>query len=228
MRFFRLIRRVVVIALLVVLAVPWVVGLAGRVLPVPYTPLMAIRLTEGHGLERDWEPLERISPHLAEAVIAAEDNHFCSHHGVDWAAVGEAVEEFRSGERLRGASTITMQTAKNVMLWPGRNPVRKLLEAYAAVVLDLVWPKHRILEVYLNIAEWAPGVYGAQAAAAHHFGKPAEALSRREAALLAAVLPNPLGWPANPPSGYISDRARSIEQGIGRLGPMLDCASRPD
>lgn len=210
--------------MLVVLVGPWLVALGYRWLPVPITPLMIVRLTEGEGLEKSWKPALEISPHLADAVIAAEDNHFCTHHGVDWQAVNTVIEEYRDGERLRGASTITMQTTKNLMLWEGRNPLRKLIEAYGATVIDFVLPKQRILEIYLNIVEWAPGIYGAQAAAQHHFSKTAADLSRRESALLAAVLPNPRGWSPNPPSDYIAGRARKIEQGIDQLGPMLDCS----
>lgn len=220
----RLLRRVIIVLVLVTALGPWLVALAYRWLPVPITPLMVVRLTEGEGLEKSWRRAEMISPHLANAVIAAEDNLFCSHHGVDWQAVGTVIEEYRDGERLRGASTITMQTTKNLMLWEGRNPARKLIEAYGATVIDLVWPKHRILEVYLNIVEWAPGVYGAAAAAQHHFGTSADRLSRRQSALLAAVLPNPRGWSPSPPSDYISNRAQKIERGIDQLGPMLDCS----
>lgn len=226
-KFWRRLRRLVLILILVILAAPWVVGAAGRFLPISYTPLMLIRLTEGYGLEKSWRPAREIAPQLGQAVIAAEDNLFCSHYGVDWQAVGQAVAEFRAGDGLRGASTITMQTTKNLMLWPGRNPVRKLLEAYGATVLDFVWPKRRILEIYLNIVEWAPGIYGAEAAAQHHFGKPAAGLTTREAALLAAVLPNPLGWAPNPPGNYVARRANSIELRIRQLGPMLDCAAPP-
>ncbi len=226
-RTYRLVRRVILVLLLALVLAPWAVALAYRWLPVPITPLMVIRLTEGQGLEKSWQSADKISAHLSDAVIAAEDNLFCSHYGVDWQAVGQAVEEFRDGERLRGASTITMQTTKNLMLWEGRNPVRKLIEAYGATVIDLVWPKQRILEVYLNIVEWAPGVYGAEAAAHHHFGTSAAQLTRRQSALLAAVLPNPRGWSPNPPSDYINDRARKIGRGIEQLGPMLDCADNP-
>lgn len=226
-RSYRLVRRVVIIVLLVLALAPWAVALAYRWLPVPITPLMVIRLTQGQGLEKSWQNADSISAHLSDAVIAAEDNLFCSHYGVDWQAVGQAVEEYRDGERLRGASTITMQTTKNLMLWEGRNPARKLIEAYGATVIDLVWPKQRILEVYLNIVEWAPGVYGAEAAANHHFGTSAAQLTRRQSTLLAAVLPNPRGWSPNPPSDYINNRARKIERGIDQLGPMLDCADTP-
>ena len=187
---------------------------------------MLIRLAEGEGLERHWVPLEAISPHLVHAVIAAEDNHFCSHKGFDWRALELEWRAFRAGERPRGASTISMQTAKNLFLWPGRSFARKALEAWLTPQIELLWDKPRILEVYLNIAETGPGLYGAQAAARAHFGKSAAELSRREAALIAAILPSPLGWSANRPSQFVDRRARTIATRIGQLGPLLDCATR--
>src|SRR3546814_885552 len=149
-----------------------------RIVPPPLTPLMLIRLFEGEGLERDWVPIERIAPALRGAVIAAEDNLFCVHGGFDWAALRRAVDDYRSGDGLRGASTISMQTAKNVLLWPGRTFVRKAIEAWFTLLIELQWDKRRILEVYLNVAEWGPGIYGAEAAARTPFGKSAADLSR--------------------------------------------------
>ena len=140
--------------------------LAFRVLPPPATPLMLIRLAEGHALRREWVAYEKIAPALAEAVIAAGDNRFCAQAlGFDFAALRGQVEAWQDGERPRGASTITMQTAKNLLLWPGRDPVRKALEAWLTPQLALLWPKRRMLEVYLNIVEFGPGLYGAEAAA---------------------------------------------------------------
>lgn len=209
--------------LLAFLLGPPLILLAYRFVPVPLTPLMVIRLAEGEGLRRDWVPLEEIAPALAEAVVAAEDNRFCEHWGFDWEAIGEAIEEAQAGERLRGASTITMQTAKNLFLWPGRDFVRKGVEAWLTPQIELLWPKRRIVEVYLNIAEMGPGIYGAEAAADTYFGKPASALSRYEAALIAAILPNPRQWSPNRPTPYLQDRARTISTRIEQLGPMLDC-----
>ena len=204
----------------VVLAVaPVVVLLAYRVVPVPATPLMVIRTVEGEGWSRDWVPLAEISPHLPRAIIAAEDNLFCEHAGIDWQAVQQAWAEYRSGDGLRGASTVTMQTARNILLWPGGGFVRKAYESYIALLMDVIWPKRRIMEVYLNIAEWGPGVYGAEAAARTHFGRPAADLSRAQAAALAAVLPSPRRW--SPNTG--SDRARTIDRRVDQLGPLLDC-----
>jgi monofunctional biosynthetic peptidoglycan transglycosylase len=186
---------------------------------------MLIRLAEGHALRREWVAYEEIAPALAEAVITAEDNRFCAQAlGFDFAALRGQVEAWQDGERPRGASTITMQTAKNLLLWPGRDPVRKALEAWLTPQLALLWPKRRILEVYLNVVEFGPGLYGAEAAARAFFGKPASALSTREAARLAAVLPNPLRWSAATPSPHLRQRAAVIERRIAQIRPLLACA----
>lgn len=219
----RWLRRVVIGAALVVLAGPPLGVLFYRVAPPPLTPLMVIRLFEGEGLRKDWTGLEGISPQLRAAVIAAEDNLFCDHHGFDLGSLQDAIEDWAAGERVRGASTLTMQTGKNLFLWPGRSLLRKGLEAYVTVWLELLWPKARIAEVYLNIAEWGPGLYGAEAAARHYFGVPAARLSRRQAALMAAVLPNPRGWSPARPTAYIRDRARTLETRMRQLGPRLGC-----
>lgn len=203
--------RVLLTLLLTVLLLPIPFVAAYRFLPPPITPLMLIRSAEGEKIQQKWAPLARISPWLPRAVIASEDARFCLHHGFDFQEMGAALERYRAGGRLRGASTLSQQTAKNLLLWPGRNLVRKALEAYITVLLELGWPKSRILEIYLNIVEWGPGVYGAEAAAAAHFHKPAAALSRREAALLAAVLPNPRILSADRPSPYVEERAATIE-----------------
>ena len=210
---------------LLLLAGPPGLILVYRILPPPVTPLMLIRLAEGHPLRRDWVPYDAIAPALAEAVIASEDNLFCEQAlGFDVRALRGLVEAWQRGERPRGASTITMQTAKNLFLWPGRDPVRKLLEAWLTPQLALLWPKRRILEVYLNIVEFGPGLYGAEAAARSLFGQPAASLSRREAAQLAAVLPNPLAWSAARPSPSLRERAGIIERRVPQLGPLLACA----
>jgi monofunctional biosynthetic peptidoglycan transglycosylase len=217
------IRHLLIRVFLVVLLAPPVLLLAYRFLPPPITPLMLIRLAEGEGLERDWQPLAQIAPALAEAVVAAEDNRFCAHWGFDWPALKGEIEAWLAGEPVRGASTITMQTAKNLFLWPGRSLLRKALEAPLTPQLELLWPKRRIVEVYLNVVEFGPGIYGAEAAAQSYFGKPAAGLSRREAALLAAVLPHPRSSSPARPSAYLEDRARTIRGRIDQLGPMLDC-----
>lgn len=197
-------------------------ALYGVVRP-PVTPLMLMRMVEGEGLTYRWVPMEDISPHLVAAVIAAEDNHFCQHRGFDFGAISDAWEDLREGRRLRGGSTISNQTAKNAFLWPQRNFVRKAVEAYFTALMETLWRKRRILEVYLNIIEWAPGVYGAEAAAQHHFGKSAADLTQREAALLAVVLPNPRHWSASQPSAYIGRRAQVIQTRIGQIRPLLTC-----
>jgi monofunctional biosynthetic peptidoglycan transglycosylase len=155
-------------------------------------------------------PLERISPHLIRAVIASEDGEFCRHWGFDFNELRQAWEESQNGGRLRGASTITQQTAKNVFLWSGRSWARKGLEAYFTVLIEGLWPKRRTIEVYLNVVEWGPGVFGAEAASRRWFRKRASQLTRLEAARLAAILPNPKNWRANPPGPYITNRGYTI------------------
>jgi monofunctional glycosyltransferase len=200
-----------------------------RVMPPPATPLMLIRAAQGHGLVKTWHPLEEISPNLVRAVIAGEDARFCQHHGFDLDAIGRAWERYRGGGgRLFGASTISMQTAKNLFLWPGRDWLRKALEAWFTVWIELAWSKRRIIEVYLNIVEWDSGVYGAEAAARHYFGKPAAALSVREAARLAAVLPDPLDRSASRPGPTARRHAAFIREQMP-LVPVhapLPCGNR--
>ncbi|HZY11986.1 MAG TPA: monofunctional biosynthetic peptidoglycan transglycosylase [Beijerinckiaceae bacterium] len=158
----------------------------------PVSTLMLVRLVTFRGVERTYVPLSRISPKLIAAVITSEDAQFCRHHGVDWGALNEVINEADEDGPSRGASTITMQTAKNLFLWPQRSTIRKALEIPLALVLDRVWGKKRVLEVYLNIAEWGPGVFGAEAGSRRYFHKSAADLSQREASLLATALPNPL------------------------------------
>lgn len=176
------------------------------------------RLTSERGfvLRHHWVPLRQISPELAIAVVTAEDQKFPVHSGFDWGSIGDAISE--GDVRPRGASTLTQQVAKNLFLWPGRSLVRKGLEAWFTVLLEALWPKRRILEVYLNVAEFGPGVYGAGAASERYFGKPASALDRREAALLAAVLPSPRRMRVVDPSPYLLERAAWIERNAARLG----------
>jgi monofunctional biosynthetic peptidoglycan transglycosylase len=214
----RLLRILLVLALL-----PTGLILIYRFLPPPITLLMLVRLVEGEGIDKSWRPLDEISPRLAQAVIASEDNRFCEHFGFDWQEIGGQIDRALAGRSTRGASTITQQVAKNVLLWPGRDPVRKLLEAALTPQLELLWGKRLIMEVYLNVAETGPGLYGAEAAARHYFGRPAKDLTRRQAALIAAVLPNPRIWSPAKPTSYIRRRADVIERRIGQLGPLLDC-----
>ncbi len=189
----------------------------------PVTPLMLLRLPEAGTIRRDAVPLDAVAAALPRSVIASEDNRFCRHHGIDWGAVADAIDDYEEDGRLRGASTITMQVARNLFLWPGGGFARKAIEAPLALAIDFLWPKRRIIEVYLNIAEWGDGIYGAEAAAQAYFRKPAKALTGREAALLAAVLPNPRRWSPATPTRYIAGRAGTIQGRIGQLGPLLDC-----
>ena len=189
----------------------------------PLTPLMLLRLAEGARIDYRPRPIAAVSADLANAVIAAEDNRFCEHHGVDWQAVDEAIEDYEEGKELRGASTITMQTARNLFLWPGGGFVRKAAETGLAYALELLWPKRRILEVYLNVVEWGDGIYGAEAAARAHFAKPPDRLNRQQAVLLAAALPNPRRWAAGRPTAYLARRAAMIRARLDQLGPLLAC-----
>jgi monofunctional biosynthetic peptidoglycan transglycosylase len=210
---------------LLLIALPSVLIVAFRFLPPPITPLMVIRLIEGHELHYQWIAYQDISPALAHAVIASEDNLFCEEAlGFDMNALRGQIDAWEDGKRPRGASTITMQTAKNLLLWPGRDPVRKLAEAWLTPQIALLWPKQRVLEVYLNIIEFGPGIYGADAAARTFFKKPAAALTPREAAQLAGVLPKPLVWVAAPPGAYVRERAVMIERRAEQIRSLLACA----
>lgn len=211
---------VVVLGLLLL----WAGGiLAYRFVDPPVTPLMLLRLGEGAAINHQSVTLDRIAASLPRAVIAAEDNLFCEHHGIDFDAIRDAIDEHEEGRGLRGASTITMQLARNLFLWPGGGFLRKGIEAATALAIDAAWPKRRQIEVYLNIVEWAPGVYGAEAAARHHFRKPSAQLTARESALLAAVLPSPRRWSASQPGGHVQNRAEVIQRRIGQLGLLLAC-----
>lgn len=186
-------------------------------LPVYVTPLMVQRSIEFRGddsfhTRKTWKSYKNISPELARAVIASEDNLYAEHGGFDWKAIKQAREEYRSGKRsrMRGASTISQQTAKNVFLLPKRSVLRKGLEAYFTLLIETIWGKERILEVYLNVAEMGKGIYGAEAAAQSHFGTTAAKLTRRQSCLIAACLPNPLKRDAGKPSSYVSSRATKI------------------
>lgn len=196
--------------MLLLLALPVPILLAYRFLPPPATPLMVIRAAEGAPWRQRWVPLARISPALIRAVIASEDEKFCTHHGFDWESLGAAWRGWRAGGKLRGASTISQQTAKNLFLWPGRSFLRKGIEAYLTVLIEALWSKERIIEVYLNVIEWGDGIYGAEMAARLELGKTAAALSARDAALLAAVLPNPRRFSVDHPSAYVEERAALI------------------
>jgi monofunctional biosynthetic peptidoglycan transglycosylase len=167
---------------------------------------------------RTWVRWNRISPEAAVAVVAGEDQRFAEHHGFDFDAIQKAIDEHDRGRRLRGASTISQQVAKNLFLWPGRSFVRKGLEAYFTALIELTWPKRRILEVYLNIVEFGDGVFGVEAASQRYFHKPATRLRPEDAALLAAVLPNPIRFRVDRPSAYVQERREWILEQMGQLG----------
>ncbi len=175
-------------------------------------------LVEGQELDYQWVPLSQITPQAALAVVAAEDQKFPYHWGFDLQSIRNAVENNARGHRLRGASTLTQQVARNLFLWQGRSYLRKGLEAWFTLLLELCWSKQRILEVYLNIAETGPQTFGIQAAARRYFGQSASTLTREQAALIAAVLPNPLRFHADRPSGYILSRRDHILQQMSQLG----------
>lgn len=166
----------------------------------------------------DWVDLDHISPYMQLAVIASEDQRFPEHWGIDIVSTQKAIEDMISGERFRGASTLTQQTVKNLYLWPGKDLLRKGVEAYLSLLVELGWGKQRILEIYLNIVEFGPGIFGVQAASLHYFGIPASQLSMSQAARLAAVLPNPYKFRVQSPTPYIWQRVDWIETQMNQLG----------
>ena len=206
------------ISVLLVVIFKWV--------PVPFTPLMAIRAVENKWegkdavLSHDWVPIEEISPNLQKAVIASEDGNFLNHYGFDFQAMQKAFKNNQKGKRIKGGSTISQQTAKNVFLWQGRSYLRKGLEAYFTVLIELIWGKERIMEVYLNSIEMGKGVYGAEEAAQHWYRKSAINLTKREAAGIAAILPNPLKYKATNSSSYIERRKDKILRNMRHIGKL--------
>jgi monofunctional biosynthetic peptidoglycan transglycosylase len=191
----------------------------------PSTVLMVQRASEGQAIRHAPLPLNRISPYLIRSVIAAEDSNFCTHHGFDVNAIQDALESNAVGGRLRGGSTISQQTAKNLFLWPQRSWVRKGFETYFTALIEFMWPKHRIMEAYLNSAEWGDGNFGAEAAARARFGVSAADLTPLQAARLAAVLPSPNRWRADSPGPYVRRRAASIVERaqVVRNNHMASC-----
>lgn len=222
---FSFLKRVLRGLLAFIILVPLLLTLLYRYAPVPATPLMVIRLFEGESLNKQWQPATNIANSLKMSVIAAEDNKFCQHSGFDWEAFADVASEFKNQGKLRGGSTISMQTAKNLYLWPSRSWVRKGLEAVYTPMLELLLPKDRIMTLYLNIAEFGPGIYGAEAAAQAYFKTTAAQLTPHQAALLAAVLPNPRLYHVAKPSAYVRDHANTIQKRVQQLGPLLNCVS---
>ena len=212
----------------VVLAGPVVMTLAYRFIPPPVTILMLLRAAQGHGLDYQWRGLDDISPDMVQAAIASEDSGFCRHHGFDFAAMRKAMaqNERRPG-KIRGGSTISQQTAKNVFLWPDRTYIRKGLEAYDTVLIETIWGKRRIMEVYLNVVEMGPGIYGAEAASQAYFGHSAKTLDRTEADHLIAILPSPLKWKAVNSGAYVQRRSARIgaRMGIVKADGLAGCVA---
>jgi len=194
-----------------------------RFIPVLITPLMVIRsvesITDGEvpKIKKTWVPLEDISQNMVQAVVASEDNLFMEHNGFSVSDIKKAISHNKKGKRIRGGSTISQQTAKNVFLWPDRSWVRKGLEAYFTVLIEFLWSKERIMEVYLNVIETGDGIYGVQAASKVYFGKKASKLSRSQAALIAVCLPNPRKFNPADPSGYILRRKNHIVNLMGKI-----------
>ncbi|HSI70469.1 MAG TPA: monofunctional biosynthetic peptidoglycan transglycosylase [Gillisia sp.] len=217
-RFFKFLLKLVLwffaFTILMVVLFKWV--------PVPLTPLMAIRYFENpeEDIQHHWVPFEEISNNLKLAVIGSEDQNFPYHNGFDVGAIEKAMEDNKQGKRVRGASSISQQTAKNVFLWPQRSWIRKGFEVYFTFLIENIWGKKRILEVYLNSIEMGKGVYGAEAASQYWFKKSASQLSTYEAAAIAAILPNPRQYRANPASSYIEGRKAWIVRQMNNMGPI--------
>ena len=223
----RWVRRLLIFAVLLLFVFPPVLTAIYRVIPPPITILMVERLFQGQGLTKHWRGLSDISPALPQAVIAAEDARFCAHHGFDFDAMRKAaLSNARRPGKVRGGSTISQQTAKNVFLWPSRDYARKGLEAWFTVLEEVIWGKRRILETYLNVVEWGPGTYGAEAAAQRYFGKDAADLTPAEAARLAAILPDPLKWKAVNPGRYVQKRSARIGAAAVSSDDLAWCVRR--
>jgi monofunctional glycosyltransferase len=212
---------------LILLIGPPLVVVLYRFVPPPVTFLMVERLLlQGQGLDHRWAPISRMPPSIVRAVIASEDSRFCAHHGFDFHAINKALEhnQARPG-KIRGGSTISQQTAKNVFLWPDRSWARKGAEAWFTVLIETLWGKRRIMEVYLNTVEMGPGVYGVEAAAHRYFNRSAQNLSPPQADRLAAILPSPLKWRADNPGPYVRRRSGLIgaRSGTVQRGGLADC-----
>lgn len=209
-------RRILAILFALAVPAPILLMLLFRFVPIPVTPQMAIGMLSGDRVHYSWAGRD-IAPALGEAVIASEDQRFCLHSGFDWTAIDKAVQAHERGRRLRGASTISQQTARTIFLLPVRSWARKGIEAWLTVLLEALWPKERILTAYLNLVDWGHGNFGAEAAAEAYFHKPAAALTRAEAARLATILPNPDDWNAARPGPYVSSRSGTV---LARMGAV--------
>ncbi len=196
--------------------------------PIPITPLMVIRCIEHKSdgkemkLKKTWKPLEEISPDLQLAVVCSEDQNYLKHHGFDFGAIKKAMKHNKKNKRKRGASTISQQTAKNVFLWPGRSWIRKGFEVYFTFLVETIWSKQRIMEVYLNVIEMGDGIYGAEAASKEYFNKSALKISKQQAATITVILPSPLKYNAKRPSSFLNGRISWTLQQMRYWGGKLD------
>jgi monofunctional biosynthetic peptidoglycan transglycosylase len=220
----RKIRKILLTILFIFFAGSFLTITLYRWLPVYITPLVVLRTIE-YGLQgkwvpinKDWISIDEISPHLQRAVIASEDPKFLIHNGFDFEAIAKAISANKKRKIKMGASTISQQTAKNVFLYPSRTYLRKGLEAYFTVLIELMWDKKRILEVYLNVIELGPGIYGAEAASLHYWNKPSNKMALGEAQLFAAILPNPRRWNPKRPTNFVLRRRNFIRRNLNLLG----------
>lgn len=209
---------------LILILIPLILVPVYRFVP-PVSALMVYERLTGVAVERTWVPLDQIAPSLQASVLMSEDGRFCSHDGIDWDELAIVLDQ--GDEPTRGASTIPMQTVKNLFLWQGRSFVRKAIEMPLAVYADFVWGKRRTMEIYLNIAELGPGVFGVEAAAQHYFGRPAAELTARQSALLAATLPNPGARDPGNPSGRLDALAGRIQGRAAQSGAYIGCLAPP-
>ena len=224
--FFSKMKRVILKTILILFVGSIVLVIAGRIIPIFYTPLMFIRVAEQISdgekpkIKKDWTSIDEISPNMVRAVVASEDNLFLQHNGFSVDDIKKALEHNQKGKRIRGGSTISQQTAKNVFLWPQRSWLRKGLEAYFTVLIEFFWSKERIMEVYLNVIETGDGIYGVQAAARNYFDTSAEKLTRSQAASIAVCLPNPRKYNPENPSPYIRKRTKHIVDVMKKIGQV--------
>jgi len=195
---------------------------AYRFIDPPGSTLMLARTITGKTVRHKWVPISRISPNIIKAVITSEDGRFCYHTGVDWQEIRRAIKRARNGQ-VRGASTISMQTAKNLFLWPQRSYIRKAIEIPLTFMMELAWPKRRMLEIYLNIVEWGPGIFGVEAASNYHFKKSARSINQKEASLLAASLPNPIVRRAGRPGPKTRKHSNVIATRVNAATPRTAC-----
>jgi monofunctional biosynthetic peptidoglycan transglycosylase len=224
--FFQKLKRLILKAIIAFFASSIFFVLVYKWLPVPITPLMVIRNVEqwakgeSANFSHDWVPMDQISPNLAKAVIVSEDQKFMSHSGFDMEAMEKAYEGNKKGKKIKGGSTISQQTAKNVFLWPNRSYIRKGFEVYFTFLIEVFWSKERIIEVYLNSIEMGKGVFGAEAASQYWFRKPAVKLNAYQAASIAAILPSPLKYKATNSSNYVEKRKSWILKQMNYYGPL--------